>query len=83
MCVPEMPQPTPSTVCAEPSGFSLHAVTRTGKPFSATANVPWPAFEPAGDESSMLLDLELRAVPHLKVADCNALHAINSSFWPV
>jgi len=31
----------------------------------------------------MLLDLELRAVPHLKVADCNALHAINSSFWPV
>ena len=61
----------------------MHAVARTGKPVSATANVPWPAFDPAGDESSMLLDLELRAVPHLKVADCNALHAINSSFWPV
>jgi hypothetical protein len=33
--------------------------------------------------SSMLLNLELRAVPGLKVADCTALHAINSSFWPV
>ena len=31
----------------------------------------------------MRLSTELVVVARLKVSDCTALHAINSSFWPV